>query len=230
MSAAAVILGILFAILKLRTSAISWGQEPSGHQNTDYPLVVHDRDWQPAEVPVKYATQDNGDQFFRYLGVQIDDRKQSKKQFNMLRDRLTLIASTARHKLASPDTIIAMAIKLSTHRKIFFLGKLSPWSLKEMRKLDTPLNGLYKAHLKLLPSAPNATLYTGKEVGGMGIMRLSDQIIIDKWAMMVRGLYSDNDTSMATQGILQRSLQIGQTDTNVGFEAIAKPTNIPQHL
>jgi hypothetical protein len=64
----------------------------------------------------------------------------------------------------------------------------------------------------------------------MGIMRLSDQINIDKWAMLVRGLYSDKDTSMATQGILQRSLRIGQTDTDVGFEAIAKPSNIPQHL
>jgi len=37
MSTAAAILGILFAILKLRTSAENWGQEPSGHQKTDYP-------------------------------------------------------------------------------------------------------------------------------------------------------------------------------------------------
>jgi len=57
MSAAAAILGILFAILKLKTSARSWGQKPSGHQNTDYQLVVHDHNWQPSEVPVKYATQ-----------------------------------------------------------------------------------------------------------------------------------------------------------------------------
>jgi len=70
----------------------------------------------------------------------------------------------------------------------------------------------------------------GKEVGGLGIMRLSDQINIDKWAMLVCGLYSDNDTSMATQGILQRSLHIGQTDTDVGFEAIARPTDIQQQL
>jgi hypothetical protein len=48
--------------------------------------------------------------------------------------------------------------------------------------------------------------------------------------MLVRGLYSDNDTSVATQGIHQRSLRIGQTDTDVGYEAIAKPTNVPQHL
>jgi len=147
----------------------------------------------------------------------------------MLKDHLAMIATTARHKLASPDTI-AMAIKLSTHRKISFPGSFSPWSLKELRKLDIPLNSLSKIHLKLLPSAPNASLYMGKEVGGMGITRLSDQINIEKWAMLVCGLYSDNDKSMATQGILQRSLQIGQTDTDVGFETIAKPTNIPQHL
>jgi len=111
----------------------------------------------------------------------------------MLKNHLTVIATTARHKLASPHTI-AMAIKMSTHRKITSPGKFSPWSLKELRKLDIPLNGLYKTHLKLLPSAPNATLYMGKEFGGMEITKLSDQINIDKWAMLVRGLYSDNDT------------------------------------
>jgi len=73
-----------------------------------------------------------------------------------------------------------MAIELSTHRKISFPDKFSPWSLKELRKLDTPLNGLYKQHLKLLPTARNAALYMGKEVGEMGIMRLSDQINIDQ--------------------------------------------------
>jgi len=35
---------------------------------------------------------------------------------------------------------------------------------------------------------------------------------------------------MATQGIFQRSLRIGKTDTDIGFEAIVRPTNIPQHL
>jgi len=115
MSATAAILGILFAILKLRTSAKNWGQEPFGHQNTDYLLVVHDRDWQVTEVPVEYATPENGDQSFRYLGVQMDNNNQSKKQFTILNDHLSLIASTARNKMASPDTIV-MAIKLSTHR------------------------------------------------------------------------------------------------------------------
>jgi len=96
MSAAAAILGILLNIVKLRTSAISWGQEPSGYQKTDYPLVIHDRDWQPSEVPIEYATPENGYQSFRYLGVQMDNNNQSKKKVNMLRDHLTMRASIAR--------------------------------------------------------------------------------------------------------------------------------------
>jgi len=159
----------------------------------------------------------------------MDNNNQSKKQFTILKDHLSLVAFTARYKFATPDTI-AMAIKLSKHRKISSPGKFIPWSLKELRKLDIPLNGLYKQHLKLLPSAPVDALFMGMEVGRMGIIRQIGQISIAKWAMLVRGLYSDNGMSMATQGILRRSLRMGQTDTNIEFEAIARPTAIPQHL
>jgi len=69
-----------------------------------------------------------------------------------------------------------------------------------------------------------------KEIGGLGITRLSDQINIDKWAMMVRGLYSDRFTRTATLGILNRSLRIKQTDTDHGYEAIVQPAEIPNQM
>jgi hypothetical protein len=69
-----------------------------------------------------------------------------------------------------------------------------------------------------------------KEIGGLGITRLSDQINIDKWAMMIRGLYSDRFTRTATLGILNRSLRIGQTDTDHGYEATVRPTGVPQQI
>jgi exonuclease III len=229
MSAAAAILGISFATTKLRTTAKSWGQEPSGYHNTDYSLEVHDRTWTQQDIPVTYAIEDNGDQSFRYLGVQMDINNTSSKQFQILKDHITEVSSTALHRLASPDTI-TMAIKLSLHRKVSFPGKFSPWSLSELRQLDTPLNALYKHHLRFLQSAPNAALHMSRDVGGLGITRLSDQINIDKWAMLVRGLYSDKATITATLGILNRSLRIGRTDTDRGYQALARPTNIPQHL
>jgi len=71
MSATAAILGILFVIFK--HSAKNWEQEPSGHQNTDYLMVVLDRNWKMAKVPVKYGAPENGDHFFRYLGVQMNN-------------------------------------------------------------------------------------------------------------------------------------------------------------
>ena len=229
MSASSIIMGIYFAIKKLRTSAITWGQEPSGYMNEDYHIQVYDKDWNPIQIPVKYANKAVEDQSFRYLGVQTDFQNRFQQQFKILKEQVEEAATTARHRLASPDTI-TMAIKLSLHRKISFPGKFSPWSLQELRTLDTPLNGLYKAHLKFLPSTPNAALYMSKEVGGLGITRLSDQINIDKWAMMVRGLYSDQFTSTATLGILNRSLRIGQTDTDHGYEAIVKPAGIPHQM
>ena len=48
--------------------------------------------------------------------------------------------------------------------------------------------------------------------------------------MMVRGLYSDRFTFTATLGILNRSLRIGQTDTDHGYESIVKPAGIPHQM
>ena len=229
MSASSIIMGITFAIKKLRTAAITWGQEPSGYTHEDYQIQVYDKDWTPTQIPVKYANEAVEDQSYRYLGVQMDIQNQFNQQFQILKAQVEEAANTARHRLASPDTI-NMAIKLSLHRKISFPGKFSPWSLQELRTLDTPLNGLYKTHLKFLPSAPNAALYMSKEIGGLGITRLSDQINIDKWTMIIRGLYSDQLTRTATLGILNRSLRIGQTDTDHGYEAMVRPTGVPQQL
>jgi len=47
MSAASIIMGITFAIKKLRTTVISWGQEPSGYMSEDYRIQVYDKDWTP---------------------------------------------------------------------------------------------------------------------------------------------------------------------------------------
>jgi len=44
MLASSIIMGIHFAIPKLRTSAITWDQEPSGYMNEDYHIQVYDKD------------------------------------------------------------------------------------------------------------------------------------------------------------------------------------------
>jgi len=229
MSVTSIIMGITFSIKKLRTSAITWGQEPSGYMNEDYSIQVYDKDWTLIQIPVKYANKEAEDQSYRYLGVQMDIKNQFSQQFQIFIEQVEEAAFSARHRLASADTI-TMVIKLSLHRKISFPGKFSPWSLQALRTLDTPLNGLYKTHLKFLPSPPNVALYMSKEIGGLGITRLFDQINIDKWAMMVRGLYSDRFTHTATLGTLNRSLRVGQTHTDHGYEAIVKPAGIPHQV
>jgi len=86
-----------------------------------------------------------------------------------------------------------------------------------MQQLDIPLNG---------PSLNAKCLfYMGKEIGGIVITKLSDNII-DKW-VIVKGLYSD---TAAVNSTLHRSLRISQTDTDPGYEAVATPTNVPKLL
>ena len=228
-SAAAAVLGVKIAPAKLRTSAKAWGQETSGFSNTDYQLVVHDRNWQPLEVPVQYPINSKQESSFRYLGVQVDVNNRYEQQHSILLDTTKKAAESAYHKQASPETI-NMAIKLSTHRKVSFAGKYGPWPNSALQQLDVPITPLMKHHLRFLPSTHSAAIYMEPDVGGVGIPRLSDQINIDKWTMLLRGLHSDSNTARAAQSLLQRSLRIGRTDTDIGYEAIAIPTETPQLL
>ena len=53
-SVTVVILGVRFVPAKLRTTAIAWGQDPSGYTNENYHLVVHDFNWKPIDIPVTF--------------------------------------------------------------------------------------------------------------------------------------------------------------------------------
>ena len=229
MSATTMILKLRIAASKLRATAKCWGQDPSGYTNTDYKLVVRDNLWAPMEVTVQHAEKTEEDVSFRYLGVQVDINNNSKQQFKLLQGIADQATLAALHKQASPETI-HMAIKLATYKKISFAGKFSPWGIQQLRRLDIPFNKLYRHHLRLLPSHPTATLYMPSDVGGIGLCRISDQINLDKWATLMRGIHSDHHTSIAARSLLNRCLRIGQTDTDIGYEAVAKPTKIPQLL
>lgn len=52
-----------------------------------------------------------------------------------------------------------------------------------------------------------------RETGELGLHRLSDQILIDKWAMIWRGFHADPSTKAATEGLLNRALRIGQSSS-----------------
>jgi len=100
MSTSSIIMGIFFAIKKLRTSAITWGQEPSCYMNKDYHNQAYDKDWNSTQIPVKYANLAMEDQSLRYLGVQTDFRNLYHKQFKTLKEgchHSTTSTSQSRH-------------------------------------------------------------------------------------------------------------------------------------
>ena len=70
------------------------------------------------------------------------------------------------------------------------------------------------------------------DIRGMGLTRLSDQIIIDKCTLLIPGPYADKATAiMAAAKLLYRSRRFGETeDTDNGYDASAKPSNMPQHF
>jgi hypothetical protein len=228
-SAFAGVFGIKIATTKLRTFAKCWGSEPSGWSHGDYTLTVRDERWEPTEISVQYANLHRIDSVFRYLGVHIDSNNLYCHQHRLLLQQIREVARAARYKRASPETI-DMALTTSLHKKISYPAKYMPWPVSKLRQLDSPLNGLLKKHLHMLPSTANAALYMTTDVGGMGLRRLSDQIILDKFTMLHRGLHSDLHSYVATAGLMDRSLRIGQTDTDLGYEAVISPQNVPHLL
>jgi len=95
MSAASIILGITFVITKLRTTAITWGQEPSGYTYDDYSLQVYDKGWTPIQIPVKFANKDAEVHSFCYVGVQMDIKNRFTQQFQILKAQIEEVATTA---------------------------------------------------------------------------------------------------------------------------------------
>jgi len=85
MSASSIIMSITFSIKNLRTSAISWGQGPSGYMNEDYQIQVYDKDWTPIQIPVKDSNKEVEDQSYRYLGVQMNIQNRLTQQFQFLK-------------------------------------------------------------------------------------------------------------------------------------------------
>ena len=190
-SAFTIIFGLKIAIHKLRTFAKCWGEEPSNHTNTDYELTVHNRYWIPTAIPVTYiAGELDNDSVFKYLGVYIDSNNRYLRQYRATKELICRTCETATFRQASAETITTVML-VSPFRKASFPAKYCPWSKKQLQDLDKPVSALYKHHLNLMSSTSKAALYMTNDTGGMGIRRLSDQILSDKWAMTWRGLHAD---------------------------------------
>jgi len=67
-----------------------------------------------------------------------------------------------------------------------------------------------------------------QDTGKLGLSRLSEQIIMDKWAMICRGLHSDLSTRVVTEGLLHRALRLGHTSTDPGYRSAITQSKIPQ--
>jgi len=85
-----------------------------------------------------------------------------------------------------------------------------------------------KHHLRFMPST-SPTLYMPIVVGGMGLFCLSTHITLDKFAELHRGLLSDFHTVRAITGLLDRSLRIGHSESDAGYEATMAVRNEIYH-
>jgi len=117
-----------------------------------------------------------------------DDIFSISAQCEGLQLKADTVSATSRQD--SAETIFTVMV-ISPFRQATFPSKYCPWSL----------NALYKHHLYLLPANSSVALYMPPDTGGLPLSRLSDRILMDKWAMMWGGLHSDLSTYISTEGL-----------------------------
>ena len=112
--------------------------------------------------------------------------------------------NTIRHASVSAACKIMVAT-LSTLAKLRYKAALSPIQLPELRGIDKIFSTLYKNVTNNMESFPTALIYLAKRFGGLGLMRFSDEVQIDKLSKIQTSLRSHSLHEAATQGLLNRA-------------------------
>lgn len=182
----------LFAILKLRAFCIL----APARRTEKHSFTIHDANWQPH--PVSFSPSGS----LVYLGahIPIDPASDSFDQV-LLNLRHTLNVLTRRRASAATKL---MVLTSSIIPRFSYRCALASWSLQRYRRLDIPIQIFYRAITHNLSSFPSLLLYAAPTMGGLGLPRLSDKIMLAKLHIMLRCQASDDNVQHAMNSMLCR--------------------------
>ncbi|OXE37562.1 MAG: hypothetical protein CGW95_00900, partial [Phenylobacterium zucineum] len=172
MSAFAILLDLEISIAKLRAGVFN----ASSH-SSEY-IVIHTAGWTPHTLQLKTTGT------IKLLGVVFDIAGPQTTQKALTKQRLTR-ACTIMASQRSIDSVV-MTATISAMTRASYTATHSPWSSADSVSLDTPLNQLYRRVTNNSPTFPTALLYIPQAQGGLGIPRLSDYFIKQKWSIIQR--------------------------------------------
>jgi len=94
-------------------------------------------------------------------------------------DSVRRTGDNATYKLASVESITTVMF-VAPFLKASYPSMYYPWFNSELQDLDKPVSTLFKHHLHLMQPTSKDGLYMSTDTGGLGLPRLSDQILLEK--------------------------------------------------
>ena len=94
---------------------------------------------------------------------------------------------------------------MTTNAKIRYKGKLAATTIADLIGIDKIFYKFHNEAIKNMPTFPYDLLYQAPCHGGIGLRRFSDLNSVDKLSEMFRALSRNDEVSLATEVILQRT-------------------------
>jgi hypothetical protein len=179
-----ILMGLTLATDKFRAFAVNWG---NAHRDTATHITIHGPGWVAQKVPLRH------DGVFKHLGIIWDMDLSNETQRVQTRTHLRQSLAYVTARRASAEMKI-LAITKCIIPKIVFTARQMAWTLEEYRAMDQCVSAAYRAATKNLATFPTELLYVSKQLGGLGLPRLSDAVQREKQAMLWRSRRRETST------------------------------------
>ena len=186
------------------------------HSSTEEELLVHTAGWTPHALPIKTTGT------LKFLGVVFDITGPQVTQKGLTKHRLqrACVIMAVQRSIDS----VTLTASICSLARASYTATHTPWSDKDVTSLDTPLNQLHRRTSKNAPTFPTALLYIPQSQGGMGIPRLSDCFIRQKWAITQRLILAGGRPADAAQGLLSRAARRSGGEAHPSIGGFIGPT------
>jgi len=216
-SAVNAVLGISFAIPKIRAAASTWGNLTM----TNPAVTLHDSQWRATSVDLPQNLR------MKYLGLEIDLSLDMSQLFKEAKQQLRESIATLETKSASPESL-HLSLVTSVYPQLAWKLRFFNSSLKTFRSLDGPINSFLRRITKSTNSFPTSLLYLSKEDNGLGFKRFSTYIQLRKLAMVQQLTKKHNNTSIAINSLLTRQQRLNGHVPIAGEEVIIRSPSTNQ--
>ena len=195
MSAFCAICGVTLSHKKLRRVVQSW----IGSQNiiTSLNMQVHDYGWIPVDITIR--TEGATD----YLGGLYDVDDTGSTSHSTVQDISSQHASILSTIRAFPETIL-MCYSVATSPKVVYKQQLNSLTLSQFEETDQVFYPTLVRATRNMWGFPKALFHLPPTLCGYGVLSTVDRTMLSKWASLHSALYSNDDQSLAAEGLLHR--------------------------